>query len=140
VIADGLSATAVHRHAGLVWDALRQRLASENWRLAPLSVVCQGRVAIGDEIGERLGAKLVVMLIGERPGLTSPDSLGIYLTWEPRPGRTNAERNCISNVRLEGIAHEQAADQLHCLMNAARLRRLSGVHLRYGVGLIAPKA
>jgi ethanolamine ammonia-lyase small subunit len=130
VIADGLSATAVHRHAAPVWDALQQRLVRENWRLAPLSVVFQGRVAIGDEIGECLGARLVVMLIGERPGLTSPDSLGIYVTWDPRRGRTNAERNCISNVRLEGITHELAAGRLHYLMNAARVRGLSGVPLK----------
>lgn len=136
VIADGLSATAVHRHATLVWQALEPRLAAENWRLAPLSAVFQGRVAIGDEIGQCLGAKLVVVLIGERPGLTSPDSLGIYLTWEPRPGRTNAERNCISNVRAEGIAHELAAHKLHGLMNAARVRRLSGVPLKEEAGWI----
>jgi ethanolamine ammonia-lyase small subunit len=134
VIADGLSATAVDRHARLVWQALRERLAG--WRMAPLSVVLQGRVAIGDEIGERLGANLAVVLIGERPGLTSPDSLGIYLTWDPRPGRTNAERNCISNVRSEGIGHELAAKKLHALMNAARTRRLSGVRLKEGAGLL----
>jgi ethanolamine ammonia-lyase small subunit len=130
VLADGLSATAVHRHAAPVWDALQPRLVRENWRLAPLSVVFLGRVAIGDEIGACLGARLVVVLIGERPGLTSPDSLGIYMTWEPRPGRTNAERNCISNVRLEGITHELAAERLHYLMNVARVRRLSGVPLK----------
>jgi ethanolamine ammonia-lyase small subunit len=130
VIADGLSATAVHRHAAPVWEALQKRLAAEMWRLTPLCVVSQGRVAIGDEIGECLGAKQIVMLIGERPGLTSPDSLGIYLTWDPRPGRTNAERNCISNVRLEGIPYELAAHKLHYLMNAARVRQLSGVLLK----------
>lgn len=133
-IADGLSATAIHHHAAPVWEALQMRL--EGWRLAPLTVVCQGRVAIGDEIGESLGAKIMVMLIGERPGLTSPDSLGIYLTWEPRRGRTNAERNCISNVRLEGIGYELAAAKLHFLMNAARVKRLSGVDLKEDAGSI----
>ena len=104
VIADGLSATAVHHHAvPLVGGADCRVLAAKGWRLAPLTVVLQGRVAVGDEIGERLGAGMVVVLIGERPGLTSPDSLGVYLTWDPRPGRTDAERNCISNVRAEGI-------------------------------------
>ncbi len=136
IIADGLSATAVHRHATLVWTALQDRLAREDWRLAPLTIVLQGRVAIADEVGELLGARLAVVLIGERPGLSSPDSLGIYVTWEPRRGRTNAERNCISNVRLEGTTHEAAADALHRLMNAARTRRLSGVHLKNWDGLI----
>jgi ethanolamine ammonia-lyase small subunit len=127
VIADGLSAPAVHHHAAPLLEALRPYLA--DWRLAPLSVVLQGRVAIGDEIGELLGARLVVMLIGERPGLSSPDSLGAYLTWDPRPGRTDAERNCISNIRTEGIAYQVAARQLGFLMQQARLRRISGIHL-----------
>src|SRR5579872_1675291 len=117
VIADGLSATAVHRHAVPLLHALLPRLSG--WRLAPLAVVLQGRVAIGDEIGERLGAKQVVVLIGERPGLTSPDSLGIYLTWDPRRGRVDSERNCISNVRTEGIGYEPAAHKLHFLMSEA---------------------
>jgi ethanolamine ammonia-lyase small subunit len=126
-IADGLSAPAVHHHAVPLLEALGPYLA--DWRLAPLSVVLQGRVAIGDEIGELLGAKLIVMLIGERPGLSSPDSLGVYLTWDPRPGRTDAERNCISNIRPEGMAYEVAARQLSFLMQQARLRRISGIHL-----------
>ena len=100
-----------------------------DWRLAPLTVVLQGRVAIGDEIGQRLGARQVVVLIGERPGLTSPDSLGIYLTWDPRPGRTDAERNCISNVRTEGLPYSAAARTLHFLMSEARVRKLTGVGL-----------
>jgi len=134
VIADGLSATAVHRHAVGVLEALLPRLSSEQWRLAPLTVVLQGRVAVGDEIGSRLGAKQVVVLIGERPGLTSPDSLGIYLTWDPRPGRTDAERNCISNIRTEGIGYDLAAHKLHFLMREARARRLSGVDLKEDAG------
>ena len=127
VIADGLSARAVHCHAVPLLEALRGLLAAEDWKLAPLTVVLEGRVAIGDEIGELLGACLVAILIGERPGLTSPDSLGIYLTWAPRPGRTDAERNCISNVRTEGIGYTLAAHQLHFLMREARLQKLSGV-------------
>jgi len=130
VIADGLSAPAVHHHAAAVLEALMPRLIEEGWRLAPLAVVIQGRVAVGDEIGELVGAKQVVVLIGERPGLTSPDSLGIYLTWDPRPGRTDAERNCISNVRAEGISYADAARKLHFLMREARVRKLSGVALK----------
>ncbi len=125
VIADGLSAPAVHHHAAPLLRALLPLM--EDWRLAPLTVVLQGRVAVGDEIGERLGARQVAVLIGERPGLTSPDSLGIYLTWDPRPGRTDAERNCISNVRTEGLSYEIAARQLCLLMGAARVRKLTGV-------------
>jgi ethanolamine ammonia-lyase small subunit len=128
VIADGLSAPAIHHHAAPLLDTLLPRLT--DWRLAPLSVVLQGRVAIGDEVGEALGARMVVVLIGERPGLTSPDSLGIYLTWDPRPGRRDAERNCISNVRTEGIGYDLAAHKLHFLMSASRTRRLSGVSLK----------
>ena len=130
VIADGLSAPAVHHHAAALLAETLPRLQEEQWRLAPVTVVLQGRVAIGDEIGEALGARMVVMLIGERPGLSSPDSLGIYLTWDPRPGRTDAERNCISNVRTEGISYAVAARKLHYLMRAARELKLSGVRLK----------
>jgi ethanolamine ammonia-lyase small subunit len=129
-IADGLSATAVHHHAVPLLQALMPRLEAEAWKLAPLTIVLQGRVAVGDEIGALLGARLVVLLIGERPGLTSPDSLGVYLTWDPRPGRTDAERNCISNVRSEGLAYEAAAGKIHFLMREARTRKLSGVALK----------
>jgi ethanolamine ammonia-lyase small subunit len=132
VIADGLSAHAVHRHA----PAVLRALDLEGWRLAPLTVVLQGRVAIGDEIGERLGARMVVVMIGERPGLTSPDSLGIYLTWDPRPGRTDAERNCISNIRVEGISYAIAARKLKFLMQEARIRKLSGVTLKEDARLL----
>jgi len=130
VVADGLSAPAVHHHAAALLAEMLPRLQEEQWRLAPVTVVLQGRVAIGDEIGEALGAKIVVMLIGERPGLSSPDSLGIYLTWDPRAGRTDAERNCISNVRTEGISYSIATQKLHYLMRAARELKLSGVRLK----------
>ena len=127
VIADGLSALAVHRHAAPLVAELMPLLAG--WRLAPLTVALLGRVAIGDEIGERLGARLVAVFIGERPGLTSPDSLGVYVTWDPRPGRSDAERNCISNVRTEGMSYRAAARLLHLLMSEARLKKLSGIGL-----------
>ena len=96
-------------------------------------------MALGDEIGEALGARMVVVLIGERPGLTSPDSLGIYLTWDPRRGRNDAERNCISNVRTEGIGYELAAHKLHYLMEASRARRISGVGLKEGAKELGPR-
>jgi ethanolamine ammonia-lyase small subunit len=137
VIADGLSAPAVHHHAVPLLEALMPYLGVGEWRLAPIAVVLQARVAVGDEIGTLFGARQVVMLIGERPGLTSPDSLGVYLTWDPRPGRTDAERNCISNVRGEGITYEVAAHKLHFLMQEARRRKLSGVGLKEDAPLLA---
>jgi ethanolamine ammonia-lyase small subunit len=130
VVADGLSAPAVHAHARPLLDSLLPLLEAEDWRVAPVSVVLQGRVAIGDEIGMLWGAGQVVVLIGERPGLTSPDSLGIYLTWDPKTGRTDAERNCISNVRAEGLPYAVAAHKLHFLMREARRRKISGVALK----------
>lgn len=128
VVADGLSALAVERNAATVIRELMQRL--EGWRMAPACVVEQGRVAIGDAIGEALGARLCVVLIGERPGLSSPDSLGAYITWEPRVGRTDAERNCISNIRGEGLSPVIAAAQLSSYLTDARRKRLTGVALR----------
>jgi ethanolamine ammonia-lyase small subunit len=130
VIADGLSALAVERHAAPVIRELLARL--EGWRIAPLCVVEQGRVAIGDEIGAALGAALCVVLIGERPGLSAPDSLGAYITWQPRPGRTDAERNCISNIRAEGLSYQKAAAQLSFCLTAARRRQLTGLALKEG--------
>jgi ethanolamine ammonia-lyase small subunit len=134
VIADGLSAKAIHHQAAPLLAELLPRIA--DWRLAPITVVLQGRVAIGDEIGEALGARMVAMLIGERPGLTSPDSLGVYLTWGPRVGRTDAERNCISNVRTEGLSYAAAAQMMEFLMRASRERELSGVKLKEGARLL----
>jgi ethanolamine ammonia-lyase small subunit len=125
VIADGLSALAVERHVPALLAELLPRLAG--WTLAPACVVEQGRVAVGDEIGAALGTALAVVLIGERPGLSSPDSLGAYVTWQPRVGRTDAERVCISNIRAEGLGYKQAAAQLERTIAEARERRLTGV-------------
>jgi ethanolamine ammonia-lyase small subunit len=133
VVADGLSALAIHRNAVELIAATRARLRADTahaWTLAPVAVVEQGRVAIGDETGERLLANTVVVLIGERPGLSSPDSLGIYLTWAPQRGLTDANRNCISNVRPAGLAVAAAAAKLHQLLAQARLRQISGVGLK----------
>ena len=128
VFADGLSASAVAAHARPLLLALRERLGG--WRLAPVVVAEQARVALGDEIGAILGGEQVLMLIGERPGLSSPDSLGAYLTFAPRPGRVDAERNCVSNIRTAGLSYDLAADKLAWLLAAARRLRLSGVGLK----------
>ena len=127
IVADGLSALAVERHVGPLLSELLPRLLG--WKLSPVCVVEQGRVAIGDEIGFALGTQISVVLIGERPGLSSPDSLGAYITWSPRPGRTDAERNCISNIRAEGLSYREAAEQLANCLAAARSNRLTGTAL-----------
>jgi ethanolamine ammonia-lyase small subunit len=127
IVADGLSALACERHVQPLLNELLPRLCG--WQIGPVCVVEQGRVAIGDEIGKALGADLSIVLIGERPGLSSPDSLGAYITWQPHPGRTDAERNCISNIRTEGLNYHDAAEQLANCLTAARLRRLTGTAL-----------
>ncbi len=129
VLADGLSATAVQRHAPAVFRACLARLGG--WSVAPAVVATQARVALGDEVGERLGARLVAVLIGERPGLSVPDSLGIYLTYEPRVGRRDSERNCISNIHSAGgLDPEAAAAKLAWLMREALSRKLTGTGLK----------
>lgn len=130
IVADGLSALAVERHALPLLTEFLPHLAG--WTIAPVCIVEQGRVAIGDEIGLRLHAQLSVVLIGERPGLSSPDSLGAYVTWHPRPGRSDAERNCISNIRAEGLNYREAAHQLARCVMAARARQLTGTALGEG--------
>lgn len=128
VVADGLSARAVQAHAAPLLAAALPLLAG--WRIAPLVVVRHGRVAIGDAVAAALGAASVVTLIGERPGLTAPDSMGAYLTWRPGPHTTDADRNCISNIRPDGIGYAEAAQKLAALLDAMRTRRLSGVQLK----------
>ncbi|MCX4156272.1 MULTISPECIES: ethanolamine ammonia-lyase subunit EutC [Paraburkholderia] len=128
VIADGLSAFAASKQSIPLLQAVCAKLT--DWKIGPVVVARQARVALGDEIGELLGAKLVVMLIGERPGLSSPDSLGIYLTYAPKVGCSDAQRNCISNVRPEGLNYELAAHKLHYLLTHARRLGLTGVGLK----------
>lgn len=132
VIVDGLSALAVQQNSAPFLDALHQALNDDasDWRLAPLTIVEQGRVAIGDEIGALLNADAVLVMIGERPGLSSPDSLGLYMTWAPEPGLRDDRRNCISNVRPAGLAVEEAARRFCLLLKDARQRKLSGVQLK----------
>lgn len=129
VIADGLSSFAVERHALALLENFRAQYPTD-WAHTPVVMVEQGRVAVGDDIGEALRAKLVIVLIGERPGLTSPDSLGIYFTYGPRTGRMDSERNCISNVRPEGLPCPQAAAKLNHMVRQATQRQLTGVALK----------
>lgn len=130
VVADGLSSAAVHAQAVPFLAALKPWIAAEGWRLAPVVVASQARVALGDEVGALLKVRAVVVLVGERPGLSSPDSLGLYLTFDPKPGRSDAERNCISNVRAEGLPHASAAFKLAWLIKEAFRRALTGVDLK----------
>ena len=131
VIADGLSPLAAHRHALGVLALAHKALGERGWRLAPVVVAEMARVALGDEIGELLRADQVAILIGERSGLSCADSLGIYLTHAPRVGRTDAQRNCISNIHADGgLSYVQAAHRLVYLMTEAQRRKLTGVALK----------
>lgn len=130
VVADGLSAMAINQYALPVVSGLIAEATKLNWSVAPVCVVEQGRVAIGDEIAHGLQAELLVVLIGERPGLSSPDSMGAYLTYQPRPGFTDASRNCVSNIRPEGLSHAYAVQKLVYLLTEMKTRRLSGVMLK----------
>jgi ethanolamine ammonia-lyase small subunit len=129
VIADGLSATGVHAHAARFATLVLKAMPKLNW--APVAIVTNGRVAVGDDVAAALGAETVAIVIGERPGLTSADSLGVYLTFAPKPGVTkDADRNCISNVRPDGLRLEDATHRLTWLMTEARRLRLTGVGLK----------
>ncbi|MCF7550577.1 ethanolamine ammonia-lyase subunit EutC [Pseudonocardia sp. WMMC193] len=129
VVADGLSPLAVHTHAVPMLRAALARL--DGWRVAPIVVAEQARVALGDEVAAALGARAVVVLVGERPGMSSTDSLGLYLTWDPRRGRRDSERNCLSNVRPpHGTGYDAAATTLVMLLEESRRLRLSGVRLK----------
>lgn len=130
IVADGLSSTAIHQNAAPFVAALLPSLKRQKLSLAPLVIASQARVALGDEVGEVLGARAVAVLIGERPGLSSPDSLGAYLTFAPRLGLSDAARNCISNIRSGGLTYGQAAFKLSWLIAAAFRRSLTGVELK----------
>jgi ethanolamine ammonia-lyase small subunit len=137
ILADGLSARAVQSHAAPTLRLTLQALSG--WRVAPMIIATQARVALGDDIGARLHAAISVMFIGERPGLSAPDSLGAYLTWNPTPGRRDHERNCISNIRPpQGLAYGEAASRVVWLLNAARRIRCSGVLLKGDSAIIQP--
>lgn len=129
VIADGLSSTAIQSHGTALAKRIFAALPGLAW--APTAVVTQGRVAIGDEIAAASRAALAVVMIGERPGLSAADSIGLYLTWRPRPGATtDADRNCISNVRPGGLAAEDAVHRLAWLIGQARRRNVTGIALK----------
>ncbi len=132
VIVDGLSSLAITENAADLIQTLTNSLTkdNQNWKLAPFTIVQQGRVAIGDEVGELLHAKAAVVLIGERPGLSSPDSLGLYFTWEPKIGLTDVSRNCISNVRPSGLSYDTAVKKLLYLLHESHRLKFSGINLK----------
>lgn len=136
ILADGLSATAINQNALDLLKLLIPKLTAANLKLAPICLVEQGRVAIGDGIGNELGASLSVMLIGERPGLSAADSMGAYLTYQPKPGLTDDSRNCISNIRPEGLAIPAAADKIFYMVQEILSGKLSGIALKDNEGLL----
>lgn len=136
VIADGLSATAVNSNAIGLLKILIPQLQSAGLKLAPICLVKQGRVAVADDIGMYMNAKLSLILIGERPGLSAADSMGAYLTFNPRPGLTDESRNCISNIRPHGLHFKPAAKKIFYLIQEAFKRKISGVGLKDNAGLL----
>lgn len=136
IVADGLSATAVNNNTVPLLQLLIPLFIAAKMKLSPLTLVEQGRVAIADEIGVALGAKLTLILIGERPGLSAADSVGAYITYEPKPGLTDEVRNCVSNIRPQGLTSHQASKKIFYLIKEAFHRKLSGVKLKDNAGLL----
>jgi ethanolamine ammonia-lyase small subunit len=136
IIADGLSATAVNHHAATFLAEMNALLKGSAFKIAPVILATQARVAIADEIAFCLQARLSIIIIGERPGLSAADSLGVYLTFQPRPGLTDDSRNCISNIRPGGLDFKTAAQKLHYLIQEAFRLQLSGVNLKDDAGLL----
>jgi ethanolamine ammonia-lyase small subunit len=130
IVSEGLSALAVERHATNVVRELLPLLRADAWRIGPICLVRRARVALEDHIGELLRARIALILIGERPGLISPDSLGSYLVYHPKRGNTDAQRNCVSNINSHGLTPQQAAARLHWLLTEARRRQVSGIELK----------
>ncbi|CAM4176962.1 Ethanolamine ammonia-lyase light chain [Pedobacter westerhofensis] len=136
ILADGLSATAINTNVVPLLAALLPMLKGMKYHLAPICLASQSRVALSDHIAHTLGARLALMLIGERPGLSSADSVGAYLTYDPKPGLTDESRNCVSNIRPEGLSFELAAKKIFYLIREAFSRKLSGVELKDNAGLL----
>ena len=130
IVADGLSAPAAHRQAPPVILELVPRLRSSRLTIGPICIVRQARVAVEDEIGSILGARVAVILIGERPGLGTAESLGAYLVYDPQPGRNDAERNCVSNIRPGGLSAAAGAEAIHYLITESLRRKISGIALK----------
>lgn len=130
VVSDGLSTLAAMQQVRPTLDALLPLLTEAKWKLGPIVIVQHGRVAVQDEIGARLNARISLMLLGERPGLGSPDSLGAYFTYQPAPGRSDADRNCVSNIRSGGLPPAAAARKLFALLSDSKRLALSGVQLK----------
>ncbi|MES2646253.1 MAG: ethanolamine ammonia-lyase subunit EutC [Bacteroidota bacterium] len=130
VVADGLSAKAINKHALPVLDLLIPLLENHHYKILPLCLATQARVALGDHIGSLVQAEIIIMLIGERPGLTSPESMSVYITYKPMLGTTDESRNCISNIRPEGLPYNIAADKIFYLVQQSLRLKLSGTMLK----------
>jgi ethanolamine ammonia-lyase small subunit len=139
VVGDGLSPTAVNAHAVQLVRSLVPRLAADGIEIGRAVVATGARVALGDEIGAIVGARMMIMLIGERPGLSAPDSLGAYLTFAPRPGLTDAERNCVSNIHGAGLGYDEAAFKIAWLIREGLARQATGVALKDESGERTPQ-